>query len=225
MRRNDAITRRRGRRAGARRRSCSRPGPARRPRPASPSPLIRRWGATIPMLGVCLGHQAIGEAYGGRVVRAGRVMHGKTSRIVHDGTRAVRGPAAPAAGDALPLAHRRAGDAARLRSRRGRRRATTERRSTPCATRASGVGRAVPSRVGPDARRQGAAAQLPRRSRGEAARLLAALLAPAMLGAQDVGAARAGPRTQSPPSSRSAASGPHGCLPEPASSSSRATAS
>ena len=48
-------------------------------------PVIRRWGATIPTLGVCLGHQAIGEAYGGRVVRAGRVMHGKTSRIVHDG--------------------------------------------------------------------------------------------------------------------------------------------
>ena len=46
---------------------------------------IRRWGAEIPILGVCLGHQAIGEAYGGRVVRAERVMHGKTSRIVHDG--------------------------------------------------------------------------------------------------------------------------------------------
>src|SRR5580704_10669601 len=45
---------------------------------------IRRWGATIPTLGVCLGHQAIGEAYGGVVVRADRVMHGKTSRITHD---------------------------------------------------------------------------------------------------------------------------------------------
>ena len=47
---------------------------------------IRRWGATIPTLGVCLGHQAIGQAYGGEVVRAGRVMHGKTSEICHDGT-------------------------------------------------------------------------------------------------------------------------------------------
>jgi anthranilate synthase component 2 len=46
---------------------------------------IRRWGSTIPMLGVCLGHQAIGEAYGGRVVRARTLMHGKTSRITHDG--------------------------------------------------------------------------------------------------------------------------------------------
>ena len=47
---------------------------------------IRRWGATIPTLGVCLGHQAIGEAYGGEVVRATRVMHGKTSLVAHHGT-------------------------------------------------------------------------------------------------------------------------------------------
>ncbi|MEO8578667.1 MAG: aminodeoxychorismate/anthranilate synthase component II [Gemmatimonadales bacterium] len=46
---------------------------------------IKRWGKTIPTLGVCLGHQAIGEAYGGRVVRAKTLMHGKTSRISHDG--------------------------------------------------------------------------------------------------------------------------------------------
>jgi anthranilate synthase component 2 len=47
--------------------------------------LIKRWGAEIPILGVCLGHQAIGEAYGGHVIRAKRVMHGKRSRVVHDG--------------------------------------------------------------------------------------------------------------------------------------------
>jgi anthranilate synthase/aminodeoxychorismate synthase-like glutamine amidotransferase len=47
--------------------------------------VIRRWGSTIPILGVCLGHQAIGEAYGGKVVRARQVMHGKTSRVRHDG--------------------------------------------------------------------------------------------------------------------------------------------
>jgi anthranilate synthase/aminodeoxychorismate synthase-like glutamine amidotransferase len=46
---------------------------------------VQRWGATIPTLGVCLGHQAIGEAYGGKVIRAGKVMHGKTSQVRHDG--------------------------------------------------------------------------------------------------------------------------------------------
>ena len=48
--------------------------------------VIRAWGASTPILGVCLGHQAIGEAYGGRVVRAARAVHGKTSRITHDGS-------------------------------------------------------------------------------------------------------------------------------------------
>ena len=46
---------------------------------------IRRFGPTIPILGVCLGHQAIGTAYGAEIVRARRPMHGKTSRIHHDG--------------------------------------------------------------------------------------------------------------------------------------------
>jgi anthranilate synthase component 2 len=47
--------------------------------------VVRRLGARIPILGVCLGHQAIGQAYGGEVVRAKSIMHGKTSRIRHDG--------------------------------------------------------------------------------------------------------------------------------------------
>jgi len=47
--------------------------------------VIRAFGAAIPLLGVCLGHQCIGAAYGGRVVRAARLMHGKTSPILHDG--------------------------------------------------------------------------------------------------------------------------------------------
>jgi anthranilate synthase/aminodeoxychorismate synthase-like glutamine amidotransferase len=46
---------------------------------------IQRYGEHIPTLGVCLGHQAIGEAYGGEVVRAEKVMHGKTSQVEHDG--------------------------------------------------------------------------------------------------------------------------------------------
>ncbi|MGH7618795.1 MAG: anthranilate synthase component II [Gemmatimonadaceae bacterium] len=57
--------------------------------------VIRRWGSSIPTLGVCLGHQAIGEAYGGDVVRAVRVMHGKTSQIRHDGTGVFAGLPSP----------------------------------------------------------------------------------------------------------------------------------
>ena len=47
--------------------------------------VIREMGANTPILGVCLGHQSIGQAYGGKVVRAGNIMHGKTSRIRHEG--------------------------------------------------------------------------------------------------------------------------------------------
>jgi len=62
------------------------PGPC-SPREAGISvDVIRRYGAEIPLLGVCLGHQAIGEAYGGVVTRADRVMHGKMSQLMHDGT-------------------------------------------------------------------------------------------------------------------------------------------
>jgi anthranilate synthase/aminodeoxychorismate synthase-like glutamine amidotransferase len=71
------------------------PGPCTPAEAGVTVPVIRRWGPEIPMLGVCLGHQAIGEAYGGRVVRAGRVMHGKTSRLAHDGTGLFAGLPAP----------------------------------------------------------------------------------------------------------------------------------
>ncbi len=62
------------------------PGPG-EPRDAGISiPLIRAAAGRVPLLGVCLGHQGIGEAFGGTVVRAGRLMHGKTTAIAHRGT-------------------------------------------------------------------------------------------------------------------------------------------
>jgi len=71
------------------------PGPCTPTEAGVTVPVIRRWGATVPMLGVCLGHQAIGEAYGGRVIRARRVMHGKTSEVLHDGTGLFEGLPSP----------------------------------------------------------------------------------------------------------------------------------
>ena len=71
------------------------PGPCTPAEAGITVPVIRRWGASIPMLGVCLGHQAIGEAFGGKVVRADRVMHGKTSRVTHDGTGVFAGLPSP----------------------------------------------------------------------------------------------------------------------------------
>ena len=61
------------------------PGPC-TPREAGISiELIRHFAGRVPLLGVCLGHQAIGEAFGGKVVRASNLMHGKTSSVEHDG--------------------------------------------------------------------------------------------------------------------------------------------
>jgi anthranilate synthase/aminodeoxychorismate synthase-like glutamine amidotransferase len=71
------------------------PGPG-RPENAGITPdVIRRFGATTPILGVCLGHQAIGMVYGGTVGRAEAPMHGKTSTVVHDGKGVFAGMSEP----------------------------------------------------------------------------------------------------------------------------------
>jgi anthranilate synthase component 2 len=57
--------------------------------------VVRDLAGKVPILGVCLGHQSIGQAFGGRVIRAPRVMHGKTSAIAHDGTGLFRGVTSP----------------------------------------------------------------------------------------------------------------------------------
>jgi len=67
------------------------PGPC-TPKEAGISvPLVEHFAGKIPILGVCLGHQAIGAAFGGRVIRAPEIMHGKTSEIAHDGKTIFRG--------------------------------------------------------------------------------------------------------------------------------------
>jgi anthranilate synthase component 2 len=67
------------------------PGPGEPAAAGISLPLIRAAAGRIPVLGVCLGHQAIGEAFGGRVVRAGRLMHGKTTSVTHIGTELFEG--------------------------------------------------------------------------------------------------------------------------------------
>ena len=61
------------------------PGPCTPAEAGISVPLVRAAAGVVPLLGVCLGHQAIGEAFGGRVVRAERLMHGKTTQVVHTG--------------------------------------------------------------------------------------------------------------------------------------------
>ncbi|HEY3899115.1 MAG TPA: aminodeoxychorismate/anthranilate synthase component II [Chthoniobacter sp.] len=67
-------------------RICISPGPCTPNEAGISNEVIRRFGPTTPLLGVCLGHQCIGHVYGGDVVRAGRLMHGKTSPILHHST-------------------------------------------------------------------------------------------------------------------------------------------
>ncbi len=76
-------------------RICVSPGPC-SPREAGISnDVIRTFGPRLPLFGVCLGHQCIGDVFGGEVVRAGRLMHGKTSPILHDGSGVFHGLPSP----------------------------------------------------------------------------------------------------------------------------------
>ena len=77
------------------------PGPARRTRRVSPLAAIRRFAGEIPILGVCLGHQSLAQAFGAQVVRARQMMHGKTSLIRHRGG-GVQGIEGSAAGHPPP---------------------------------------------------------------------------------------------------------------------------
>jgi para-aminobenzoate synthetase component II len=71
------------------------PGPCSPAEAGISTEVVRRLGARIPILGVCLGHQCIGAAYGGEIVRAGRPMHGKASQIHHRGTGLFHGLPSP----------------------------------------------------------------------------------------------------------------------------------
>jgi anthranilate synthase/aminodeoxychorismate synthase-like glutamine amidotransferase len=84
IRRNDEVTVEEIRKLGPER-ICVSPGPCSPNEAGVSCEVINEFGSEIPVLGVCLGHQAIGQVYGGEVVRADRLMHGKTSMIEHDG--------------------------------------------------------------------------------------------------------------------------------------------
>ncbi len=72
-------------------RICISPGPGTPDESGISLQVMRDFGPHLPLLGVCLGHQCIGQMFGGEVIRAGRLMHGKTSLIHHDGTGIFRG--------------------------------------------------------------------------------------------------------------------------------------
>ena len=76
-------------------RICISPGPCTPNEAGISCDVIRRFGSATPLLGVCLGHQSIGQVFGGDVVRAGRLMHGKTSPILHSGVGVFAGLPSP----------------------------------------------------------------------------------------------------------------------------------
>ena len=126
------------------------PGPG-RPEDAGVCLDCIRRRAPVPLLGVCLGHQALGVAFGATVDRAPRLMHGKTSPVRHQATGSLRRPAQPLRGHPLPQPGGEGGDpaAGAGAARLGRRR-HAHGHAPP---RAALLGRAVPPRVGADRRR------------------------------------------------------------------------
>jgi len=94
VRRNDQITPDQIKEMGPRKIVIS-PGPCTPNEAGITVDLIRQLAGKIPILGVCLGHQAIGAAFGGKVIRSDRIMHGKTSMVEHDGKTIFRGLESP----------------------------------------------------------------------------------------------------------------------------------
>ena len=76
-------------------RICISPGPKAPAQAGISVPVLQHFAGQLPILGVCLGHQAIGEAFGGNIIRAQQVMHGKTSAIAHTGVGVFKGLPSP----------------------------------------------------------------------------------------------------------------------------------
>ena len=114
---------------------CVSPGPGIPSDAGVSEEMIRAFAGRIPVLGVCLGHQALIEVYGGEIVRAERLMHGKASQVMHDGRGLYRGDAESLSGGPLPFAHRE--DATRCRTRSRSRPGPRREKSWACDTRRS----------------------------------------------------------------------------------------
>ena len=158
--RHDELTLERDRGARPRRRADLARARAAPRTPACPTTVIARFAGRRPVLGVCLGHQCIGQVYGGDVVRAPQIMHGKTSLIRHDGTGVFAGPARTRS---RPPATTRLVVDRGVGARRARGHRLDRRRHGhgPAPPRARRRGRAVPPRVDPHRRRPRPAAELP----------------------------------------------------------------
>ena len=125
------------------------PGPCTPKEAGISNDVIAQIGPKLPVLGVCLGHQCIGHVYGGAVVRAGRLMHGKTSPILHDNTGVFADLPSPFEATRYHSLHHRSADDARCRSSSTPARPRTK--SWACATRniRSMASSSIPSRSSP----------------------------------------------------------------------------